>query len=60
MLWPFNLFPGDYRILDKDQKVVGHIKGNKIYDKDWKVRYYLKDGYLFDKDWQREKKIDQR
>ncbi len=49
---------GEYiRLLDKDYRIAGYVKGNKVYDKDWKIKYHLKDGKIYDKDWNQSGKI---
>lgn len=42
-----------YRILDKDYKTAGYIRGSRVYDKDWKVQYNLRGDRVYDKDWTR-------
>ncbi len=51
LVFPFGLMASDYRILDKDYKIVGHIKGDKVYDKDWQTKYHIKGDKVYDKDW---------
>lgn len=42
-----------YKILDKNYKTAGYIRGSRVYDKDWKVQYNLRGDRVYDKDWTR-------